>query len=240
MVSHTHVHKCITDKTVAVSWVFIKALAQVGVCKVMCRWIFNSVNHELWFPQHVGVRWLNIAVDCVFHLGAEVTKQDRKEILGTQKIKLLLNSDTNKAILCKTSPPCARTCRNSRSLCTNKHSLKTVKMVLCCGSIWKLPMGSGNTACERLFRVRLGKHLTQALVSEQLMPREEFESKAGTWQYCSRNPTLLQLMAQQIFRVKDNALLNRFSSCKFIHLLFASSRFLTFTLWNEFQVNYQN
>lgn len=101
-------------------------------------------------------------------------------------------------------------------------------------------MGSGNTACERLFRVRLGKHLTQDLVSEQLMPREEFGSKAGTWQYCSRNPTLLQLMAQQIFRVKDNALLSRFSSCKSVHLLFASSRFLTFTLWNEFQVNYQN
>lgn len=91
---HTHVHKCITDKTVAVGWIFIEALAQVGVRKVMCRWIFNSVYHELRFPEHVGVRWLNIAVDCVLHLGAEVTKQDRKEIRNKEKnTLLLLNSD---------------------------------------------------------------------------------------------------------------------------------------------------
>lgn len=102
-------------------------------------------------------------------------------------------------------------------------------------------MGSVYIAWESLFQVRLEKHLAQPLVSEQLMPREKFKSKAGTWQYCSSIlPHPAAILGSHIFRVKDNALLNTFSSCKFVHLLFQSSRFLMFTTWNEFHVNYEN
>lgn len=40
----------------------------------MCRRVFNGIDHELGFPEHVGIRRINIAVDGILDFGAGITK----------------------------------------------------------------------------------------------------------------------------------------------------------------------
>lgn len=72
---HAHVHEHITHKAVAVGWAVIEDLAHHRVVKIMSGRVRNGFHHEHRIPQHVGVRWVDIAVDGVFNFGAKLTKR---------------------------------------------------------------------------------------------------------------------------------------------------------------------
>lgn len=71
---HAHIHEHVTDKAVAVGWAVVEDFPHHGVVKVVGRRVGNGLHHEDRVPEHVGVRWVDIAVDRVFHFRAELTK----------------------------------------------------------------------------------------------------------------------------------------------------------------------
>lgn len=75
---HTHVHKHVADEAVAIGWAVVEDLAHHGVVEVVGRGVGDGLHHEHGVPKHVGVRWVDVAVDGVLHLGAELTKRGHK------------------------------------------------------------------------------------------------------------------------------------------------------------------
>lgn len=77
-VVHTHIHKHIAHEAVAVGWAVIEDLAHHGVVEVVGWGVGDGLHHEHRIPKHVGVWWVDIAVDGVFHFGAELTERKHK------------------------------------------------------------------------------------------------------------------------------------------------------------------
>lgn len=72
-VVHTHIHQDVTHEAVAVSRTVVQYLPDQRVVEVVSRRVRYGVDHEHLVPQHVGVRRVDVVVDGVLHLGAELT-----------------------------------------------------------------------------------------------------------------------------------------------------------------------
>ena len=77
-VVHTHIHEHITDEAVAVGRAVVEDGAHHGVVEVVGRGVGDGLHHEHGIPEHVGVRRVDIAVDGVFHFGAELAEREHK------------------------------------------------------------------------------------------------------------------------------------------------------------------
>ncbi len=75
---HAHVHEHVTNEAVAVSRAVVEDISHHGVVEVVGRGVGDGLHHEHGIPKHVGVRWVDIAVDGVFHFGAEFTERKHK------------------------------------------------------------------------------------------------------------------------------------------------------------------
>lgn len=75
---HADIHEHITDEAVAVCWAIVEDLAHHGVVEIVGRGVGNGLHHEHRIPKHVGVRRVDIAVDGVFHFGAELAKREHR------------------------------------------------------------------------------------------------------------------------------------------------------------------
>lgn len=77
-VVHTHVHEHVADEAVAVGRAVVEDLAHHGVVKIGGTGVGDGFHHKHGVPKHVGVRRVDVAVDGVFHLGAELTESRHK------------------------------------------------------------------------------------------------------------------------------------------------------------------
>lgn len=71
-VVHAHVHQHVAHEAVAVGRAVVEDLAHHRVVEVVRRGVGDGLHHEQGVPQHVGVGRVDVAVDGVFHLGAEL------------------------------------------------------------------------------------------------------------------------------------------------------------------------
>lgn len=77
-VVHTHIHEHITDEAVAVGRAVVEDGAHHGVVEVVGRGVGDGLHHEHGIPEHVGVRRVDVAVDGVFHFGAELAEREHE------------------------------------------------------------------------------------------------------------------------------------------------------------------
>ena len=69
---HTDVHQHVAHEAVAVGGAVVEQLAHHGVVEVVGRRVGDGLDHEGLVPQHVGVGRVDVVVDGVLHLGAEL------------------------------------------------------------------------------------------------------------------------------------------------------------------------
>lgn len=90
---HTHIHEHVADEAVAVGRAVVEDLAHHWVVEVVGRGVGDGLRHEPRIPQHVGVGRVDVAVDGVFHFGAELTGREKRGRKNGVRSALKMNKE---------------------------------------------------------------------------------------------------------------------------------------------------
>lgn len=96
-VVHAHIHEHVADEAVAVGRAVVEDLAHHWVVEVVGRGVGDGLHHEHRIPQHVGVGRVDVAVDGVFHFGAELTGRERQGRKNGVRLALKMNQENMKS-----------------------------------------------------------------------------------------------------------------------------------------------
>lgn len=168
-----------------------------------------------------------------FTLEQKSLKQDRKETSGTQKTKFPLNSD-------KQSNPVQEHVETQDHCVPTKTLPREWSWLFAVEPPGSYPWAQWTQHTNGYSRSDQGNAYLSPWCRNSWCPEKSLRTK----QVCGNTapapfPMLRQLRAHG-FSESKITLSSTFSSCKFVHPLFESSKFLTFTTWNELHINSEN